>query len=326
MNERNYNKQKLTDYLLGTLPEPESERFDELSFTDDDFSDQLKAAENDLIDAYLNDELSGAMLENFKTHYLASPLRREKLEFAKTLQAYAAKNAAQPDSENASFFEQPKKPGFFALGKIFANPAFGWASFAAVLILLIFAGIWLVKRNSDRPENDVAMQKTPAISPTETPKAEIPSAVNANETPTVKDANSLPSENKTIQRTPVPTPTPKSKENINPSPIVASFVLSPPLRGTGNLPSVSFSKNTTLIKMSLKLEGDDYKTYRVALVDESNRQLWQSGNLKSANDSITAGFPAKLLKSGVYSLVLSGFNESGEAEIISNYSFRSVVK
>ena len=76
MSKRTYNDQTINEYLLGSLPEAESERLDELSFTDDEFAEALRAAEKDLVDAYVQGELSGAALERFKSHYLSTPRRR----------------------------------------------------------------------------------------------------------------------------------------------------------------------------------------------------------------------------------------------------------
>ena len=57
--------QRLVRYLLGSLPEDETEQFDELSIADDQFSAQLSAVEHDLVDAYVKGELSGDMLARF---------------------------------------------------------------------------------------------------------------------------------------------------------------------------------------------------------------------------------------------------------------------
>lgn len=92
MNEKTYNNQVITAYLLGSLPEAETERFDELSFTDDRFADDLKTTENDLIDAYVQGELKNPMLEKFESYYLVSPVRREKVKFAQTFQIFAEKS------------------------------------------------------------------------------------------------------------------------------------------------------------------------------------------------------------------------------------------
>jgi len=80
--EINQDDQLLIRYLLGALPDEEAERLDELSISDTEFSWRLKAVENDLVDAYVKNELSGETLERFRTFYLVSPLRREKVKFA----------------------------------------------------------------------------------------------------------------------------------------------------------------------------------------------------------------------------------------------------
>lgn len=48
MNKQTHDYQGITDYLLGSLRPDEVERFDELSFTDDEFAAQLQAAESTL--------------------------------------------------------------------------------------------------------------------------------------------------------------------------------------------------------------------------------------------------------------------------------------
>jgi hypothetical protein len=82
--------QILVRYLLGSLPAEQSERLDELSVSDDDFVWRMRAAENDLVDAYLRNELSGDRLERFRSFYLASAHRREKVKFAEALLALGA--------------------------------------------------------------------------------------------------------------------------------------------------------------------------------------------------------------------------------------------
>ena len=81
----------LVAYLLGTLPADEIERLDERSITDDEFAWRLRAAEDDLVDAYVRGELSGAALLQFRAAYLGSPDRAARVRFAEGLQAVAAR-------------------------------------------------------------------------------------------------------------------------------------------------------------------------------------------------------------------------------------------
>src|SRR5437764_14399129 len=94
MSKPTYNNQTINEYLLGSLPEAEAERLDELSFTDDEFAETLRAAEKDLVDAYVQGELVGTALERFKSHYLSTPRRRVKVEFAQALRLLSEKEMA----------------------------------------------------------------------------------------------------------------------------------------------------------------------------------------------------------------------------------------
>lgn len=337
MNELEYNKQLITDYLLGSLSDEKAERFDELSFIDEDFSQLLNSVENDLIDAYTHNELDGATLQKFKTYYLSSPLRREKVNFAESLQDYAKRNISQKNSESANPVESEskKKQGFFSSLNIFANFSLQRAAAAAVLIFILLSGFWLINRNVNQPENEIAQNRESKNLPNEnSPKGidnSIPSAVNNSEAvntngsnvsnnPQLANQKSIPGKIPPVK--PVRTPEPQS---TFPPTVIAAFTLAPPLRGTNQLQSVSFSNQTTAVKMNLKLDGDDYKTYQVKLTDDSQKSLWQRGTVKSRNGALTVIFPAKHVKSPrIYSLIVSGINSEGEPEIISNYSFRVV--
>jgi hypothetical protein len=112
---------------------------------------------------------------------------------------------------------------------------------------------------------------------------------------------------------------------------IVSFILLPPMRNSNSLPNVSIPARTDYVAVRLQLESDDYTTYRTSLTDQSgNKRLWQSGTLKTKsrgeNKVLNVRFPAKLLKSQVYSLAVSGVASDGKVEIISDYPFRAVIK
>jgi hypothetical protein len=48
-------------YLLGALPDDDTECLDELSITDDEFALRLRTVEQDLVDAHVKGELSAAV-------------------------------------------------------------------------------------------------------------------------------------------------------------------------------------------------------------------------------------------------------------------------
>lgn len=358
MNELQYNNQALNEYLLDSLPDAETERFDEMSFTDDDFADALKSAEKDLVDAYIHDELSAAMLEKFKTHYLASPVRREKVAFAKAFQVYAGGKVAEDLTEIKMFVKtKPKRnlTEYFAGIFTFSRPAMSLGAAFAALAIVFFGG-WLWRENSRRQiEMSQANTNRQQVQPRETelatrehqtPVAPVTPnfAVNSEterelaqareervrleerlkkqiqEKEKQQQAERLAKERELAEQQ-------RTAQNTPNRAAIASFILAPSLRGGSRIQSVSIPADTATVAANLELETDEYITYRAVLRNPSDtRILWQSGKLKSnkagGNKRLKLSFPAALLKPRIYSIEVSGIAADGEAEIISDYSFR----
>ncbi|HKW03037.1 MAG TPA: hypothetical protein VJN96_24640, partial [Vicinamibacterales bacterium] len=88
--------ERLEDYLLGLLPEAEAEQLDELSITDEEFAWQVRAAEDDLVDAYVRQSLSPTTRARFEEYYLVSPRHRERVAFARTMAQTADRAVDHP--------------------------------------------------------------------------------------------------------------------------------------------------------------------------------------------------------------------------------------
>ena len=128
--------QLLVRYLIGSLPEDETERLDEQSIADDQFAARLSAVENDLVDAYVKGELTGDILDGFKAHYLSSRARRERVTFAGTLLRHQQSDVVAP----VNTMRAGRPPA--ALRVI---PQWAWA--AAALIFLGATGYLFVENN-----------------------------------------------------------------------------------------------------------------------------------------------------------------------------------
>src|SRR6266487_2309017 len=113
----------LTAYLLGSASERDTEWLDELCIADDSLASRLSAVEHDLVDAFVNGELSGDVLERFRARYLTSPALREKVAFAEAL-------ASQPAAADA------KAADAVVQGAPRARRAAAWALAAAAVLLL----------------------------------------------------------------------------------------------------------------------------------------------------------------------------------------------
>lgn len=88
----------LKQYLLGLLPEPERTQLELQLLSDDNAYQQFLLAEDDLIEAYLQQELSLPEQERFDRLFLAHPERQQKLRLTRALlaQAQAVANTEMP--------------------------------------------------------------------------------------------------------------------------------------------------------------------------------------------------------------------------------------
>ena len=132
--EKNLNEQMAIDYLLGKLPEEDRKRFDDLSLMDDEFTDLLELVENELIDQYVRGELTGDTLKCFSSHYLASPIRREKVEFAEEF----LRTLDMPPNEESTIKIAVVQPRWFR-SSVTSHPWLKWGSAVVAIFLLVVA-------------------------------------------------------------------------------------------------------------------------------------------------------------------------------------------
>jgi hypothetical protein len=343
MSKQTHNDQTVTRYLLGALPDAEAERLDELSFTDDEFAEALKAAEKDLVDAYVQGELSGSTLERFKSHYLASPLRREKVEFAQAFPVWAEKNAAaqvaEAQTENlAGSSTKRKGSGWFSALNILRVPrqALQWGTACAALALLI-AGGWLAFENArlrgqvsqtearreELGRREQQLQRELEGRRSAGAEAELELARVREERERLEQELRRQESERQQQATGQP---PAQPGRVR----IASFILTPQMRDAAQIREVSIPPEAGYVAMRLELEPNDYSGYRVALINQAgNQTFWRSGKLRARaigdDKALSVRFRAELLKpQTVYLLRVTGTSDSGAPEIIGDYPFRVV--
>jgi|SRR5689334_12328181 len=77
--------ERMTAYLLQELTEEEAERYEEQCFAQEEWPSELESAEQELIDAYLNNELSKARRLRFEKNYLTTDARKARVLTAQSL-------------------------------------------------------------------------------------------------------------------------------------------------------------------------------------------------------------------------------------------------
>jgi hypothetical protein len=303
-NESSPSDQQIVRYLLGQLSGDEAERIEELSVTDDVMAQRIAAVEHDLVDAYVNGTLTGETRARFEEWYLASPLRREKVQFAESLQR--ARGPA-PVSVPA-----PMR----------GTPRFSWGLAAAASLLLAVSGLLTFQMLRMRDDMTSAQEaRTALIGRTQ----DLERQLAEQRTATAAAATELARLRETTGQTSTPGATPT---------VLATLLLAPQTRSVGPLPTlvVRHGADADTVAVDLLLEATDFPRYRAVLKDSSGTTiLWRSDQLTASTaggvSTVTVPVPARALKADTYLIQVSGIREpSRGAEPVGTYAFRIVLR
>ena len=318
-DKRPYDDQLLARYLLGAVSEEEAERLDESSITDAEFASHLDAVENDLVDAYLQGELSGDTLEHFEKFYLSSPKRREKVDFARTL-LRVEENSAPARSKAATApaipgaAQREKAPKEQSARRWVPRRNLQWGFAAAALVMLLAGSYLFVENERLRQQGMEAREREAALDH------------RANELE--RELSDQRSANtgmlKELERLRESRPASGALRTI-------AVLLLAETRGIGQLPTVSVPPGTEQVTLRLQLESDEFPGYQVALKDPAtNHILWRSGKLRAKSEgnfkAVPVSVSAKLFRPQHYLLELSGVSRSGATELVSSYALKVVLE
>lgn len=287
----------LVDYLLGTLSLEETERVDELGVADDEVASRLEAVETDLVEAYVAGRLQGAGLERFTSHYLSSPVRRARVELAAALKTRATRRATVPAaraSGNSRFLPR-------------------WALAAAALVAAVGMAYFAIENNRLRDQ----VSRSNAARVTEQ------HAVEGLRADLERERSAQGSMRDEIDRLRKAEPSGRSS--------IQALVLMPLRRGAGDVSTVSVSRDSGHLALSLRLEENTFPRYQATLRDSATRQtVWRSASIAArsanANEMLAVEVPAALLRSANYTLELTGSRENDVVVFVSSYAFRVVVE
>jgi len=325
MSETNTNKRHESDtkkimirYLLGTLSKKEEEDLEELYFTEDNYFEQLRIVEIELIDNYLHQNLSTEDRKYFEQRFLTSPERYKKVEIARVL--LKAANEAQT---NSSISDNVAK-SWRDIVQIIFQPQNRKLNFvlAASGIMALVGGSWLVnehlrlrsqfKQTQDELISLRALEQQMAIQKERSDKLD-------KELTQERDQRHLLEE--------------KVASLLSSSAKILTFVLNPGLvRGGNTKTKLTIPPNTELIQLQLNLEQSfEFKNYRVEIETAEGKKIpnLESVRIKNTNSggkAILVELSANLLVNNDYLVTLYGLSSNGNGEKIGGYYFRVLNK
>jgi hypothetical protein len=348
---------ELRRYLLGELALEERVAVEERLFLDDGYTRLAQSVEDELVDEYAHQDLTGDERERFESHFLATPEHRDDLHIAQALKRYI-------DSETGSGLTTPapvvvspvrghggvpridKERGLSFFPSFFAHrPAVGLSLAAALLITLTLV-VWLTIRPMRSPGGGGAPLQAQGPAPTETappeqqgaPGGGLPAnSSNAGSVETAKqqggnetraDVKSRPEDEQAARHSARPR---RPAPMLHPAPTgVATFTILPGGigRDAGQTGGISFAHDVGTVILKLPITAaEDYDGYRATL-RTGGRAKYTWPALKSETDDelgkiVSLTVPVRLLlRSRVYEIKLGGLNAERQSRYITTYSFR----
>lgn len=313
----------IAQYLLGELSEEQQIEIEDRAFEDKDYLANITAVENDLIDEYVRNELSGAERQRFEKRFLVSAERRKRVEFARALAGVMSEQAVPqkivvPEAKLWSWWDSIYA---FISG---LTPAAKMAFVSAVPLLLIGVGYLSIETLRLRREltelrsqnQSQQNQQQQALELERHRNQELSAQLNQEKQQREQTDESLRELS-------------EAGDAVNPAPrpVIASLTLLPGLsRGGDNKPSLILPDDARLVRLQIGIDSEEpYKNFNVELLTLAGRQVWTREKLNARDRrgarAVGLTLPATALKSGEYELKLRGVTESGAAEDVGFYYF-----
>ena len=290
----------LIRYLLDDLSEGEQDRVEERYSSDEAFYSKLLATEDELIDSYLQEDISPHDRAKFEHVYLTNPHRRKKVESNKVL-LELVDNMLSPALLHRRFIA--------SLRQTFSNPSVSVSySFAGLLIVaLLGVGLCWMLWERARMHNELEQAKAQWTQKEKDYEKQI-AALNQ---PSASPQPSPASPDKQETATDVP-----RKEVAAPrrwSPVVA-FALQRGGRTRGGeagaLKPLVIPRGAVLVKLTVDVVPNDYPNFRVIVERPGGQEVWDGtvGSNRSgfSTKKIVLNLPVTLFQHRDYILKVTG--------------------
>ncbi|HEU0251916.1 MAG TPA: hypothetical protein VFR12_02715 [Pyrinomonadaceae bacterium] len=157
MNEEPITDALLREFLLGKLDEAERERIESLFLTDTQAKERMLAAEQDLIEDYLEGNLTKEDKERFVSHYAQTDEQLRKLRITKSIKDWAVTEAKAPPVV---------APPVSMWARLLQRPVFVLPVAAAIVLVVVLGLIWVNMRTEQQDhlalEQQLAQLNSPA--------------------------------------------------------------------------------------------------------------------------------------------------------------------
>jgi cell division protein FtsB len=311
-------------YLLGELAEVDQAALEQELLIDRVKFERAWAVENELVDSYVRGEMSRADRKRFESHYLASPLHRERVAIAESFLTNIDQAAGETVdvSEKEPLVPWPRRFSLrsprLVFGQVF-GPVFGMVLVMA--LLLTFSLVWSYIERVRLTGQIANVQKEAQTEHAFLKEREREQASRNQEFE--KQIADLSRRNEQLKA---------ELEQLRQrrqaaAPTILSFLLAPAsVRSEKAIPQATIPLLTGKAHLLMDLDHNDYANYQVILQTVEGREILRSriGKARFGKDRALATLPVKAgeLTKGDYILILFGQTADGKIEEIDRYPFR----
>jgi hypothetical protein len=315
------DRQLITQYLLGELEEETQAKVQDRLLCDREFFDRLAIEENELIDDYLRGALTRGRQEKFQSYFLASPVRHQKLRFAKALKRRLSESPPKTEIAVSPLWKRLLWPRELSLLRFAAG---------ATAALIIAAGGWLALENARLRRQIDNMRAVRDEWPERARQLELQISVEKQHNQMLaEEIKRERSRSSKLERQVGILNQAREADRSETREAIISLALLPGLSREGDgSHQVEILRGTSRVRLELYPEKTDHENYRAELRTREDKRIWVGNNLKlrktSSGDQVIVSLPATILSKGDYILTLRSTADDGEQERAGTYYFRVV--
>jgi hypothetical protein len=314
------NENLIRRYLLGELAEADQAALEQELLIDRGKFDQVWAVENELVDSYVRGEMSRADRKRFESHYLASPLHRERVAIAQSF-------LTDIDQTVGERVEVREKEPVVHWGRSFLRRSprlvFGpvFALVVVMALLLTFSLVWSYTERARLTEQIAKVQKEAQTEHAFLRQRERELASRNQEIE--KEIADVSQRNERLKAE-----LEQLRRRGQTAPYtVFSYLLAPAsIRSQKGPPQTTIPLSAGKASLWMELYNNVYATYQVILQTVEGREILRrrTGKFRFGKDRTFATLQVNAgdLTKGDYILILLGQTEDGRSEEIDRYFFR----
>ncbi|HXQ70583.1 MAG TPA: hypothetical protein VN844_08860 [Pyrinomonadaceae bacterium] len=153
MKEETIGEAVLREFLLGGLDDEQRDQIETQLLTDSQTRERILAAEQDLIEDYLEGSLTNADREKFISLYARTSEERRKLRITRSIKDWAIAETALPQKMVANVSSWDRLRNWLRLRPALVPIA------VAIIVAIVVAAVWLTRRIDQRNRQSVIEQE-----------------------------------------------------------------------------------------------------------------------------------------------------------------------